>query len=144
MVEPGSKKHNAVPKADALGALCYGGHTPPPLGHLQLVDDAKLLAPSSLASATRSRYASQLAGDAPLARSVGGNGGRPYSSQGENGLRLGIHILWGADVLVERASKTLKNIVGVDVLHSTAVVKDGQIAEYRVDLKVAFVVEDQS
>ncbi len=48
-----------------------------------------------------------------------------------------------AKVAVERASKTLKNIVGVDVIHSTAVVKDGQITEYRVDLKIAFVLEPE-
>jgi hypothetical protein len=28
------------------------------------------------------------------------------------------------------------------VLHSTAVVRDGRIVEYHVDLKVAFVTED--
>jgi flavin-binding protein dodecin len=49
-----------------------------------------------------------------------------------------------AKVAVQRASKTLKNIVGVDVLHSTAVVEGGEITEYRVNLKVAFVIEDES
>jgi flavin-binding protein dodecin len=49
-----------------------------------------------------------------------------------------------AKVAVERASKTLKNIVGIDVLNSTAVVKNGQITEYRVDLKVAFVIQDEA
>lgn len=48
-----------------------------------------------------------------------------------------------AKVAVGRASKTLKNIVGIDVLSSTAVVKDGEISEYRVNLKVAFVIQDE-
>jgi len=43
---------------------------------------------------------------------------------------------------VSRASRTVKNITGVDVLGQTAEVKDGKITEYRVDMKLAFVVED--
>ncbi|MEY4744735.1 MAG: hypothetical protein RL272_680 [Candidatus Parcubacteria bacterium] len=43
---------------------------------------------------------------------------------------------------VSRASKTVKNITGVDVLGQTADVKNGKITEYRVDMKLAFVVED--
>ena len=46
-----------------------------------------------------------------------------------------------AQQVVTRASKTLRHITGLDVLHSTAVVKDGKIAEYHVDVKVAFIVE---
>jgi len=42
---------------------------------------------------------------------------------------------------VERASKGIPHITGVDVLHSTAVVREGKIVEYHVDLKVAYVVE---
>ena len=42
---------------------------------------------------------------------------------------------------VERASKEIPHITGVDVLHSTATVRDGKIVEYHVDLKVAYVVE---
>ena len=42
---------------------------------------------------------------------------------------------------IARASETLRHITGVDVLHSTAVVRDGKIAEYHVNVKVAFVVE---
>jgi hypothetical protein len=30
---------------------------------------------------------------------------------------------------------------GLDMLHSTAIVRDGKIAEYHVNVKVAFVVE---
>lgn len=43
---------------------------------------------------------------------------------------------------VARASKTVKNITGLDVLGQTAEVKDGKITEYRVNMKLAFVVED--
>lgn len=43
---------------------------------------------------------------------------------------------------VSRASKTVKNITGVDVLAQTAEVKNGKITEFRVDMKLAFVVED--
>jgi flavin-binding protein dodecin len=42
---------------------------------------------------------------------------------------------------VERASKEIAHITGVDVLHSTGVVRDGKIVEYHVSLKVAYVVE---
>lgn len=46
-----------------------------------------------------------------------------------------------AQMAVSRASETLRNITGVDVVHSTGVVRDGRIVEYRVDLKLAFVVD---
>jgi len=46
-----------------------------------------------------------------------------------------------AQQAVTRSSRTIRHITGVDVLHSTAVVKDGKIAEYHVNLKIAFVVE---
>jgi dodecin len=46
-----------------------------------------------------------------------------------------------AQQAVARASETLRHITGLDVLHSTAVVRDGRIAEYHVNVKVAFVVE---
>lgn len=42
---------------------------------------------------------------------------------------------------VARASQTIRHITGVDVIHSTAVVRDGRIAEYHVNVKLAFVVE---
>ena len=42
---------------------------------------------------------------------------------------------------VKRASKTLRNITGLEVLHSSAVVRDGKIAEYHVNVKIAFVME---
>ncbi len=42
---------------------------------------------------------------------------------------------------VARASQTLRHITGLDVLHSRAVVREGKIVEYRVDVKIAFIVE---
>lgn len=42
---------------------------------------------------------------------------------------------------LERASKTVRNIKGVDVVGMKGVVKDGKIAEYRVVLKISFSVE---
>jgi flavin-binding protein dodecin len=43
--------------------------------------------------------------------------------------------------VVARASKSIRHITGLDLVRSTAVVRDGQIAEYHVNVKVAFVVE---
>lgn len=42
---------------------------------------------------------------------------------------------------IKRASKTIRNIRGVDVIGQTAVVKNGKVTEYRVHLKVAFGVD---
>jgi flavin-binding protein dodecin len=42
---------------------------------------------------------------------------------------------------VARAAQTLRHITGVDVVRQTAVVRDGRIAEYHVDVKLAFIVE---
>ena len=42
---------------------------------------------------------------------------------------------------VAEASKTIRGINGVEVQSSQATVKDGQISEYRVNLKIAFPVE---
>jgi flavin-binding protein dodecin len=43
---------------------------------------------------------------------------------------------------VARAVKTLKNVEGAWVQEQKVVVRDGQIAEYRVNIKVTFVLED--
>jgi len=43
---------------------------------------------------------------------------------------------------IERASKTLKGISGAWVADQKVTVEDGKIAEYRVVLKVTFVLED--
>jgi flavin-binding protein dodecin len=46
-----------------------------------------------------------------------------------------------AQQAVARASETIRHITGVDVIRNTAVVRDRKITEYRVDVKIAFVVE---
>ena len=46
-----------------------------------------------------------------------------------------------AQQAVARASATTRHVTGLDVLKSSAVVKDGKIIEYHVNVKVAFVVE---
>lgn len=43
---------------------------------------------------------------------------------------------------VERASKTLKNVQGAWVQDQKCTVENGKIAEYRVTLKITFVLED--
>jgi dodecin len=42
---------------------------------------------------------------------------------------------------VRRSSGTVKNIRGVDVVGQKAIVKDGKVVEYRVNLKLSFGVE---
>ena len=42
---------------------------------------------------------------------------------------------------VATASKTVRNIQTVDVVKSSAVVEDGQIVEYRVEVKIGFEYE---
>ena len=42
---------------------------------------------------------------------------------------------------VATASKTARNIETVDVVKSSAVVEDGQIVEYRVEVKIGFEYE---
>lgn len=42
---------------------------------------------------------------------------------------------------LEEANKTVRNITGIDVLHTTAKVKGGKIAEYHATVKCAFLVE---
>lgn len=43
---------------------------------------------------------------------------------------------------VDRASKTLKNVESAWVQDQKVVVRGGKIAEYRVILKVTFILED--
>ena len=44
---------------------------------------------------------------------------------------------------VARANKTLKNVVGAWVKNQEVVVgKDGQISEYRVEMKITFMLEE--
>ncbi|MBY5934790.1 dodecin family protein [Tateyamaria omphalii] len=42
---------------------------------------------------------------------------------------------------VQRACETLKNVEGAWVQDQKAVVRDGQITEYRVNLKVTFILQ---
>ncbi len=44
---------------------------------------------------------------------------------------------------VEETSKTVKNIVGVDVKGCSGVVKNGKVVEYRANVKIAFIVEKE-
>ena len=40
-----------------------------------------------------------------------------------------------------RAAKTLRGITGIEVLRQNAKVDNGRIADYRVDLRITFVLE---
>ncbi len=42
---------------------------------------------------------------------------------------------------VTMASRTVRNIRSIEVVRSTAIVKDNQISEYRVELKIHFEYE---
>ncbi len=42
---------------------------------------------------------------------------------------------------VAAASRTLRNITGVDVLSSSATVENGEISLYKVQVKIAFVLD---
>lgn len=44
---------------------------------------------------------------------------------------------------VREASKTVKGISGLEIINQTAKVKNGRILEYRANVKVAFMVDDQ-
>jgi flavin-binding protein dodecin len=43
---------------------------------------------------------------------------------------------------IKRAVKTLKNVEGVWVANQKCVIENGKISEYRVNLKVTFILED--
>jgi flavin-binding protein dodecin len=43
---------------------------------------------------------------------------------------------------VARAVKTLKNVEGAWVQEEKVVVRDGKIAEYRINMKVTFVLDE--
>jgi len=47
-----------------------------------------------------------------------------------------------ADTAVQTASKSIKNITGLEVVSMTAQVSDGNIVTYKSTVKVAFGVED--
>jgi len=43
---------------------------------------------------------------------------------------------------IKTAASSLRNISGADVKHMTVAVKDGKVSEYRVDLKIAFALDE--
>ena len=43
---------------------------------------------------------------------------------------------------IARANKTLKNVKGAWVQNQTVEVEDGKVTEYRVNMKVSFVLKD--
>jgi flavin-binding protein dodecin len=46
------------------------------------------------------------------------------------------------DIGVERASKTLKNVTSAWVKDQQVEVKNGKVTEYRVTMKVTFILDD--
>lgn len=44
---------------------------------------------------------------------------------------------------VKQAAGSLRHITGIHVKHMTAAVTNGEITEYRVDLKLAFALDDE-
>lgn len=44
---------------------------------------------------------------------------------------------------VRQASKSIRNISGVEVLAVTANVEDGELVEYKANVKIAFLVDDR-
>ncbi len=46
-----------------------------------------------------------------------------------------------AEIAIREASKTIRGITGIEVVHFTGRVKDGKIVEYRADVKIAYGVE---
>jgi flavin-binding protein dodecin len=52
---------------------------------------------------------------------------------------------WGAAArgAVQEASKTIRHIEELEVLRSTAIVREGEIVEYRVQVKLTFRIEDE-
>jgi flavin-binding protein dodecin len=47
-----------------------------------------------------------------------------------------------ANNAVKEAQETVKGITGLEVVAQTAKVEDGEIVEYRTNVKVAFLVQD--
>ena len=47
-----------------------------------------------------------------------------------------------ANEAVERASKTLRGITGIEVVSMKAKVENGKISEYRLTSRITFVLED--
>ncbi len=49
-----------------------------------------------------------------------------------------------AEAAVKKASETIHNITGVEVIAQTASVKDGRIFEYRTTVHVAFRLDESA
>ncbi len=43
---------------------------------------------------------------------------------------------------IARAAKTIRNIEGAWVKDQKLVIKDGKISEYRVNMKISFIIDD--
>lgn len=43
---------------------------------------------------------------------------------------------------IKRANKTLKNVKGAWVQEQKVIINDGEIVEYRVNMKISFILED--
>lgn len=43
---------------------------------------------------------------------------------------------------IERANKTLKNVKGAWIQEQKVIIDDGKVVEYRVNMKISFVLED--
>lgn len=46
-----------------------------------------------------------------------------------------------ANIALDRASKTLRGITGMEVLAQKAKVENGKIAEYRIEVKITFILD---
>ncbi len=42
---------------------------------------------------------------------------------------------------VAEASKTIRNITAVDVLHSSCEIRDNKISQYKVNIRLSFMIE---
>ena len=47
-----------------------------------------------------------------------------------------------AQTALERASKTLRGITGMEVITQKAKIVDGKIGEYRVEVRFTFILDD--
>lgn len=43
---------------------------------------------------------------------------------------------------LKRANKTLRNLTGLEIVEQKAKIENGKITEYRVKMKITFILED--